>query len=75
MPAGECAGAGLGNPISHMPTICPDKVIPSDVSDLHDLPLYAEVDIDKVAYAHVMRRIGMTEGEPGASVSAFNSSI
>ncbi len=75
MPAGECAGAGLGNPISHMPTIRPDKVIPSDLSDQHDVPLYTEIDIDKVAYAHVTRRFGIAEGEPGTSVSAFNSSI
>jgi hypothetical protein len=45
------------------------------MSDIHDLPLDAEVSIDDVEYAHIMQRIGLVEGEPGTSVSAFNSSI
>jgi len=58
-----------------MPTIYAVEVIPSDVSDLRDLPLDAEVDIDNVEYAHMMWRVGVAEGEAGTSVSAFNSSI
>jgi len=45
------------------------------MSDIHDLPLDAEVSFDEVEYAHIMRRIGIAEGEQGTSVSAFNSSI
>jgi hypothetical protein len=52
-----------------------DAVFTSDMPDIHDLPLDAEVCIDAIEYAHIMRRIGVTEGEPGTSVSAFNSSI
>ena len=58
-----------------MPTTYADAVLTSDMSDIHDLPLDAEVSIDDVEYAHIMRRIGLVEGEPGTSVSAFNSSI
>ena len=49
--------------------------IVSGMSDLSDLPLDAEVNLDDAEYAHIMRRIGITEGEPGTTVSAFNSSI
>jgi hypothetical protein len=45
------------------------------MSDIHDLPLDAVVSIDDIEYAHIMRRIGIAEGEQGTSVSAFNSSI
>jgi hypothetical protein len=58
-----------------MPTSYAGDVFTSDVSDIHDLPLDAEVSFDEVEYAHIMRRIGVVEGEPGTSVSAFNSSI
>ena len=58
-----------------MPTTYGDAVFTSDMSDIHDLPLDAEVSIDDVEYAHIMRRIGIAEGEQGTSVSAFNSSI
>lgn len=58
-----------------MPTTYADAVLTSDMSDIHDLPLDAEVSIDDAEYAHIMRRIGLVEGEPGTSVSAFNSSI
>ncbi len=57
-----------------MPTKFAD-VIPTDVSDILDLPLDTEINIDDVEYAHIMRRTGIAEGEPGTSVSAFNSSI
>jgi hypothetical protein len=58
-----------------MSTLYAVSVFESDVSDIRDLPLDAEVTIDDVEYAHIMRRIGIAEGEPGTSVSAFNSSI
>jgi hypothetical protein len=58
-----------------MLTLYADSVFVSDVSDIRDLPLDAEVPIDDVEYAHIMRRIGIAEGEQGTSVSAFNSSI
>jgi hypothetical protein len=52
-----------------------DDVFTSDMSDINDLPLDAEVGLGDVEYAHIMRRIGIAEGEQGTSVSAFNSSI
>ena len=60
-----------------MPTATPypGDVITSDMSDIQALPLDAEINFDKVEYAQIMRRIGIAEGEPGTSVSAFNSSI
>lgn len=58
-----------------MATSYADDVFTSDMSDIHDLPLDAEVSCDEVEYAHIMRRIGIVEGEPGTPVSAFNSSI
>jgi hypothetical protein len=58
-----------------MPTSYAGDVFTSDVSDIHDLPLDAEVSFDEVEYEHIMRRIGVVQGEPGTSVSAFNSSI
>jgi hypothetical protein len=58
-----------------MPTTDAGAVFTSDMSDIHDLPLDAEVSIDDIEYAHIMWRIGIAEGEPGTSVAAFNSSI
>jgi hypothetical protein len=58
-----------------MATSYADDVFTSDMSDIHDLPLDAEGNFDEVEYAHIMRRIGIAEGEQGTSVSAFNSSI
>ena len=58
-----------------MPTTYADAVFTSGLSDIHDLPLDAEISIDDAEYAHIMRRIGIAEGEPGTTVSAFNSSI
>jgi hypothetical protein len=45
----------------------------SDVPDNHELPL--GVTVDGTEYAHLLRRIGLVEGESGTVVSAFNSSI
>src|SRR6202000_1558522 len=58
-----------------MATSYADDVFTSDMSDIHDLPLDAEGSFDEVEYAHIMRRIGIAEGEAGTSVSALNSSI
>jgi hypothetical protein len=58
-----------------MPTFYADDVFTSDLSDIRDLPLDAEVSFDEVEYGYIMRRIGIAEGEQGTSVSAFNSSI
>jgi hypothetical protein len=58
-----------------MATTYAGAVFTSDMSDIHDLPLDAVVSIDDIEYAHIMRRIGIAEGEQGTSVSAFNSSI
>lgn len=58
-----------------MPTSYADDVFTSDMSDIRDLPLDAGVNFDEVEYGHIMRRIGIAEGERGTSVSAFNSSI
>jgi hypothetical protein len=51
--------------------------MPTITSELSvdDLPLGGEVGFDNAEYAHIMRRIGVEEGELGTPVSAFNSSI
>ena len=48
-------------------------ILESELSDMHDLPLDAVVDV--VEYNCIMRRIGVSDGEPVTPVSAFNSSI
>ena len=58
-----------------MATSYADAVFTSDMSDIHDLPLDTEVGFDELEYAHIMRRIGIAEDEPGTPVSAFNSAI
>jgi FXSXX-COOH protein len=52
-----------------------DQFIMSGLPDIGDLPLDAEVNVDDVEYARIMRRIRTGDGEPGTTVSAFNSSI
>jgi hypothetical protein len=58
-----------------MSTTYADAVVASDMSDIQELPLDVEINIDEAEYVHIMRRIGLVEGESGTSVSAFNSSI
>jgi hypothetical protein len=58
-----------------MTVIQADAIFTSDMSGIGEVPLDAEVKIDDAEYAHIMRRIGIVEGEPVTSVSAFNSSI
>jgi FXSXX-COOH protein len=65
-------GGGAQLPMS---TLQVDPVITSDLTDLHDLSLDVEVNLDDGEYARIMRRIGLGDGEPGTTVSAFNSSI
>jgi len=50
-------------------------MLTSAVPDIGDIPLDTPLEISGEDYARVMRRIGIAEGEPGTSVSAFNSSI
>ncbi len=50
-------------------------VLVSEVPDTYDLPFDVEVNPADVEYARIMRMIGISDSEPGASVSAFNSSI
>jgi hypothetical protein len=47
----------------------------SGTSDMHDLPLAVEVNIDDIEYARIMRRITIADGGTDTDVSAFNSSI
>jgi hypothetical protein len=58
-----------------MPTTYADAVLISGLSNLCELPLDAEIGFDDAECAHIMRQIGIVEGEPGTTVSAFNSSI
>jgi hypothetical protein len=58
-----------------MATTTEISLIISGVPDIQDVPFSEEASFDDVGYAHLMRRIGIAEGEPGAAVSAFNSSI
>jgi len=52
-----------------------EEMLLSDLADLGDVPLNATPAIDAGQYARLMRQIGVTEGEAGTPVSAFNSSI
>lgn len=49
----------------------------SVMSDHHDVPLDADITIDSIEYARIMRGIPQDGGDDGATVpvSAFNSSI
>jgi hypothetical protein len=47
----------------------------SSASDMGDLPLDAEDDIDDAEYAKIMRRITVGDNGTDTEVSAFNSSI
>jgi FXSXX-COOH protein len=49
--------------------------VTSGTSDLHDLALDVEVNIDDAEYARIMRRITIADGGSDTDVSAFNSSI
>ncbi len=58
-----------------MPVAPTDEVVLIQVIDISDVPLRAEMNIDDLEYAHIMRRIGIKDSESVTSVSAFNSSI
>jgi FXSXX-COOH protein len=49
--------------------------VTSVTSDMHDLPLDVEVNIDDAEYSRIMRRITIADGGTDTDVSAFNSSI
>lgn len=51
------------------------QVIVSELPDIGELPLDAEVNVDDAEYARIMRRLIIVDGEPRNPVSAFNSSI
>jgi hypothetical protein len=57
-----------------MTTATQETALTSDLADTGDLPLGegAPGDAD---YEALLRRTGVTEGEAGTTVSAFNSSI
>jgi hypothetical protein len=52
-----------------------DEVVLSNLIDVSDVPLDADVNIDGLEYARIMRRIGIQDSESVTPVSAFNSSI
>jgi hypothetical protein len=56
-------------------TVLQMEGVTSGASDMGDLSLDVEVNIDDVEYARVMRRIIIGDGGTDAVVSAFNSSI
>lgn len=58
-----------------MPVAAADEIVPSRVTDISNVPLSAEVNIDGLEYMRIMRRIGITDGEAVTPISAFNSSI
>ena len=53
----------------------PVELVPSAVTDVSNIPLSAEVNIDGLEYIRIMRRIGIQDDETVTPVSAFNSSI
>jgi FXSXX-COOH protein len=48
--------------------------VTSGTSDVRDLPLDVEINIDNTEYARIMRRLS-ADGGTDTDVSAFNSSI
>jgi hypothetical protein len=71
---GGVAGIGGGAQLP-MFLASTDRVFVSDLPDIGELPLDAEVNVDDVEYARIMRRLITQDGEPLNRVSAFNSSI
>ena len=49
--------------------------VTSVTSNMGDLPLDVDVNIDDIEYARIMRRITIGDGGTDTEVSAFNSSI
>jgi hypothetical protein len=67
--------AGTGKGVDRaMATLWMEDVT-SGASDMSDLPLGVEVNIDDIDYARIMRRIIVSVGAADTEVSAFNSSI
>ena len=51
------------------------EAVTSGASDMCDLPLDVEVNIDDFEYARIIRRITVGDGAADTEISAFNSSI
>jgi hypothetical protein len=51
------------------------EAVTSRPSDMGDLPLDFEVNIDDFEYARIIRRITVGDGGADTEISAFNSSI
>jgi hypothetical protein len=56
-------------------TVLQMEDVMSGASDMGDLSLDTEVNIDGTEYARIMRRITIGDGGTDTEVSAFNSSI
>jgi hypothetical protein len=50
-------------------------VVTSGMSDIRDMPLDFDANIDVAEYSRIMRRIGIDSDGSVMPVSAFNSSI
>jgi hypothetical protein len=51
------------------------EAVASGASDMGDLPLDVEVNIDEFEYARIIRRVTVGDGGADTEISAFNSSI
>jgi hypothetical protein len=51
------------------------EAVASGASEMGDLPLGIEVNIDDIEYARIIRRIATADRGADTVVSAFNSSI
>jgi hypothetical protein len=51
------------------------EAVASGASDVGDLPLNIEVNIDDFEYARIIRRITVGDGSAETEISGFNSSI
>jgi hypothetical protein len=56
-------------------TVMQQEDVMSGASDMGDLSLGVEVNIDDIEYDRIMRRINIGDGGTDTEVSAFNSSI
>jgi hypothetical protein len=74
-PNAAYAAFGRRKRAGYMAATLAEDVVTSGMSDIHDLPLDFDVDIDAAEYARIMRPIGIGGDEEVAQVSAFNSSI
>ena len=66
---------GTGKGVDRAMTTLWMEDVTSGASDMSDLPLGVEVNIDDIDYARIMRRITLNDGGADTVISAFNSSI